>query len=48
MNTKTLLYYPNLLDIRNAVTTLKDVVIVTPLSHNMYYSWKFDSNIFLK
>ena len=48
MNTKTLLYYPNLLDIRNAVTTLKDVVIVTPLSQNMNYSRKFESNIFLK
>ncbi len=48
MNVQTITYYPKLEDIKSAVTTLKDVVTVTPLSQNINYSRKFDANILLK
>ncbi|WP_347172751.1 threonine ammonia-lyase IlvA [Polaribacter uvawellassae] len=48
MNVQTITYYPNLEDIKSAVTTLKDVVTVTPLSQNINYSRKFAANILLK
>lgn len=47
MNVKTT-YYPKLEDIKRAVTTLKNVVTVTPLTQNINYSRKFDANILLK
>ena len=47
MNTKTT-YYPKLDDIRRAVTTLKEVVITTPLTQNINYSREFGANILLK
>ena len=48
MNVQTITYYPKLEDIKSAVTTLKEVVTVTPLSQNINYSRKFDANILLK
>lgn len=48
MTVKTTTYYPKLIDIRAAVTTLKDVVTVTPLSQNINYSKKFEANVLLK
>ena len=48
MTVKTTTYYPKLIDIRAAVTTLKDVVTVTPLTQNINYSREFAANIFLK
>jgi len=48
MNVQTITYYPKLEDIKSAVTTLKEVVTVTPLSKNINYSRKFDANILLK
>lgn len=47
MNVKTT-YYPRLEDIKRAVTILKEVVTVTPLTQNINYSRKFDANILLK
>lgn len=41
-------YSPTIKAIENAVATLKDVVIETPLLRNYIYSEKFDANIFLK
>ena len=41
-------YVPKLVDIRKAVTTLKDVVTVTPLIPNYSYSNKYSSNVLLK
>lgn len=48
MNVQTITYYPKLEDIKSAVTTLKDVVTVTPLPQNINYSRKFAANILLK
>jgi threonine dehydratase len=48
MNIKTTTYYPKLVDIKEAVTTLRDVVTVTPLLPNNNYSKKFEANILLK
>lgn len=48
MTVKTTTYYPRLEDVKKAVTTLKDVVTVTPLLNNNNYSRKFDANILLK
>jgi threonine dehydratase len=48
MSPKTTTYYPKLENIRKAVTTLKDVAIVTPLNQNINYSKEFDANILLK
>jgi len=48
MNVQTTTYYPKLEDIKNAVTTLKNVVTVTPLTQNINYSKKFGANILLK
>ena len=48
MTVKTTTYCPKLIDIREAVTTLKDVVTVTPLGQNINYSKKFEANILLK
>ncbi len=48
MSVKTTTYYPKLVDVRKAVTALKEVVAVTPLTYNMNYSKKFETNIFLK
>ncbi len=47
MNVKTI-YNPELVDIRNAVIALKDVVTVTPLMPNYNYSNTFASNVLLK
>ncbi len=47
MKVKTI-YNPKLVDIRNAVIALKDVVTVTPLMPNYSYSNTFDSNVLLK
>ncbi len=44
----TTTYYPKLEDIERAVTTLKDVVTVTPLTQNINYSRKFGATILLK
>ena len=48
MTVKTTTYYPRLEDVKKAVTTLKDVVTVTPLLNNNNYSRKFDANILSK
>jgi len=48
MSVKIPTYYPKLEDIKNAVTTLKDVVTVTPLTQNLNYSRKHEANILLK
>ena len=48
MNVITTTYYPKIEDIKEAVTTLKDVVTVTPLLPNNNYSKRFDANILLK
>jgi len=48
MIVKTTTYYPKLIDIREAVTTLKDVVAVTPVTQNINYSKKFNANVLLK
>ena len=42
------IYFPKLKDVREAATTLKGVVAVTPLMHNFTYSNEFDANIFFK
>ena len=42
------IYFPKLEDIREAATTLKGVVAVTPLMYNYTYSNEFDANILLK
>lgn len=47
MNVKTI-YRPNLMDVKKAVTTLKDVVTTTPLLPNYHASKKFDANVLLK
>tara|TARA_R110002073_G_scaffold40547_5_gene115228 strand:- start:370255 stop:371517 length:1263 start_codon:yes stop_codon:yes gene_type:complete len=41
-------YIPQLVEVRKAVTTLKDVVTVTPLMPNLNYSKIFDATILLK
>ena len=48
MSVKTTTYYPTLVNVRKAVTTLKDVVTVTPLLPNSNYSKKYAANILLK
>jgi len=48
MSVKIPTYYPKLEDIKNAVTKLKDVVTVTPLTQNLNYSRKHEANILLK
>ena len=48
MTVKTTTYYPKLIDIKEAVTALKDVVTVTPLPQNINYSKRFEANILLK
>ena len=48
MSIKTTTYYPKLVDIKDAVTTLKDVVTITPLTQNLNYSKKLEANILLK
>ncbi len=48
MRVKTTTYYPKLVDVQEAVTTLKDVVTVTPLTQNINYSNQFGANILLK
>ena len=48
MSIKTTTYYPKLVDVQEAVTTLKDVVTVTPLTKNINYSNQFGANILLK
>ena len=48
MNIKTTTYYPKLIDIKEAVTALKDVVTVTPLLKNNNYSKQFGATILLK
>jgi len=42
------IYFPKLKDVREAATTLKGVVAVTPLMHNFTYSNEFNANIFFK
>ena len=41
-------YYPKLEDIKKAVTTLKDIVSITPLTQNLNYSRKHEANVLLK
>ncbi|CAM1371883.1 threonine ammonia-lyase IlvA [Tenacibaculum xiamenense] len=48
MEIETKTYYPKLIDIQNAATTLKKVVAVTPLLSNYTYSNQYDANVFLK
>lgn len=48
MSVKTTTYYPKLVNVKEAVTTLKDVVTVTPLLQNNNYSRQFDATILLK
>ncbi len=48
MEIETKTYYPKLIDIQNAATTLKEVVAVTPLLSNYTYSNQYDANVFLK
>lgn len=42
------IYFPKLEDVKEAATTLKGVVAVTPLMHNFTYSKEFEANILLK
>ncbi len=42
------IYFPKLEDVKEAATTLKGVVAVTPLMHSFTYSKEFDANILLK
>ena len=48
MELDTKSYYPKLIDIKNAASTLKEVVAVTPLLLNYTYSNEYKANIFLK
>ncbi len=42
------IYFPKLKDVKEAATTLKGVVAVTPLMHNFTYSKEYEANILLK
>ena len=48
MSVKTTTYYPKLVNVKEAVTALKDVVTVTPLLQNNNYSRQFNATILLK
>ncbi|MEQ9402796.1 MAG: threonine ammonia-lyase [Cyclobacteriaceae bacterium] len=42
------LYYPNLEDVRLAASSLKEVVVTTPLIQNAHFSERFNANIQVK
>lgn len=42
------IYPPHIDDVKRAVTTLQEVVTVTPLQQNLNYSAKYDAQIFFK
>ncbi len=48
MSADTAKYFPELEDIQRAVSTIKDVAMVTPLMNSIRYSQRYESNILLK
>lgn len=48
MSITTTTYFPELVDIQKAASTIKEVSMVTPLMNSIRYSRRYDANILLK